>query len=192
MENFKDIKIGGIYDLRIVVESKRDNALLVCTLSDSEMQDKPRYVLHRRDACDLRQVSPENGIKNTEPAPKYDPCRKFKKGDKVRVFAYKGRTPKNHPTDEGCVLKDENDYNTVIVNFGENGRWQINVAYLELVTPVDELEPYSVTCDDGGHYVCDKEGMVISLYYNNIHPNAKAAAEAECARLNEEHRKEQK
>ena len=177
---YEDIKVGETYNVRVKVIGVAKNGVDAIYVDDEGIAG-----LHigKRRVGILRPISPENGIKNTEPAPKYDPCRLFRKGDKVRVVAYKGRTPKNSPTNDGCVLKEENDCNTVIVNFGEYGRWQINVAYLELITPVKELEPYRVGT-----------GIDSQLLYCNSELFAEFEKEEEakrvCDLLNAEYRKE--
>lgn len=56
--------------------------------------------------------------------------------------------------------------------------------------PVEELEPYSVeTCQYG--YTVNKGELILAIYNDETHPNPKEAAEAECARLNAEYRKEE-
>jgi hypothetical protein len=65
----------------------------------------------------------------------------------------------------------------------------IDPAYLELVTPVEELEPYSIG-ESTDYFSVEKDDEELSLYWKDKHPNAKEAAEAECARLNAEYRKE--
>lgn len=56
--------------------------------------------------------------------------------------------------------------------------------------PVEEMEPYSVeTCQYG--YTVNKGEDILATYNDEKHPHAKAAAQAECDRLNAEYRKEQ-
>jgi hypothetical protein len=196
MENFEDIKEGGIYDVRIVVEQKRDHALLACALSDAEETNKPRFVFYERTVSDFRQVTPENGIKNTEPAPKYDPCRKFRKGDKVRVVEYKGRNYTNVDTGkEGVVSRNETGADPAIeVVFDDDDLWDVDPAYLELVTPAEEHELYYV--EDVGNAWAVRKSEDCGMYSTQAwfskkrHPRAKEAAEAECDRLNAAYRKE--
>lgn len=60
----------------------------------------------------------------------------------------------------------------------------------ELVTPVEELEPYTIR-EYEDHYAVEKDGAMYSTFFKgSYHANAKAAAEAECDRLNAEYRKE--
>jgi hypothetical protein len=69
-------------------------------------------------------------------------------------------------------------------------RFTVTALYLELVVPVEELEPYSV--GESTDYFCveDKYGTEISCYWKDTHPNPKAGAEDERDRLNSEWRKE--
>lgn len=141
---------------------------------------------------------PENVILPPS-APKYDPCRIFKKGDRVRIVKYAGRYYDTFWVpfvgSEMYVGTSETAYSLPEVKTA-NGLRPIEPAYLELVTPVEELEPYYVK-DDGTHYVVGKrpeepEIVYLAEYSKDRHPHAKEAAEAECARLNAEYRKEQK
>ena len=150
------------------------------------------YILGLGDMEAVSPVSaPENGIKNTEATPKYAPCRLFKKGDIVRVVKCKGRPFSKfwepYIGSEMQVVDNETDCENPSIKTPKG--WQpIDAAYLEIVTPVEELEPYSVG-ESTDYFSVDKDDEELSLYWKDKHPNAKAAAEAECARLNEEYRK---
>lgn len=133
------------------------------------------------------------------PIPKYDPCRKFRKGDKVHMKPEVNGRPVYIGEDAWEPL-DHNEIWTVVEDELETGWVRIKTAcvhatvwhaMLELVTPVEELEPYSVG-ESTNYFSVDKDDEELSLYWKDKHPNAKVAAEAECARLNEEYRKEQK
>jgi hypothetical protein len=76
---------------------------------------------------------------------------------------------------------------------------ELEAFCIELVAPVDELSPYSVHESEvlQGFDIVREKMCVMSFpfgakecgwYYNRL--EAKKAAEAECARLNEEYRKE--
>lgn len=131
-----------------------------------------------------------------EPEPKYDPCRKFRKGDRVKVVKNKGRRG-SHIMDVGThaiVVMDEEELEDVNIKCEGDSRtnYYIDPAYLELVTPAEEFVPYSVV-DAHTHWdVADKDMKCVATYSKGHHPNAKAAAEAECKRLNEEYRKERR
>ena len=107
------------------------------------------------------------------PTPKYDPCRFFRKGDRVRIKREINGRKLNH----------------VFVNFSYDQTYTGSFYELELVTPVEELEPYSVGESSHTWYVYKDNDVVVAFNKEN-YPNAKAAAEAECARLNAEWRKE--
>jgi hypothetical protein len=63
-------------------------------------------------------------------------------------------------------------------------------CYLELVTPVEELEPYIIR-EYADFYAVEKDGAQYSIFFKgSYHDNAKKAAEAERDRLNAEWRKE--
>lgn len=162
----------------------------------------------------LRPISHENGIKNTENAPKYDPNRLFRKGDIVRLREYNGRKPydfwhkqviKNYGAELDTVLEDELDSGNVDI-FQDAPIDELTVrvhsCHLELVTPVEELEPYSVKLSESGECGCFevmRGNKCVSIYPYGTHETryykkaseAKEAAEAECKRLNDEYRKEQ-
>lgn len=128
--------------------------------------------------------------------PKYDPCRRFKKGDNVEYSPRNGRDLLEAPWiyDAAVVIEDEDRNGTVVVrftfNYGEPSVHKVPWYYLQLVTPVEEMEPYSVETFQYG-YTVNKGELILATYNDETHPHAKEAAEAECARLNAEHRKEQ-
>lgn len=138
----------------------------------------------------------------TEKLTKHDPCRFFRKGDRVRIKREVNGRKLNHVfvnfsyDQTYTVAQDEEqkEHQSGLVKLiNETGHTFTGSFYeLELVTPVEELEPYSVK-DDGGFYYIEKQDELHALctFNKTSHPNAKAAAEAECDRLNAECRKEQ-
>ena len=144
-------------------------------------------------------------------APKYDPNRLFRKGDKVRVVEWNGRKyyDSDHGTrlETGCLAeiwedeKDEQEEGYVSVIFQEYIR-SVPPCYLELVSPIEELEISRVFNDiKMGAWIVTKDNfthayfpyrMLMSDNIANSIQEAKAAAEAERDRLNAEWRKEQK
>ena len=146
---------------------------------------------------ETRPAGPENGIKNTEPAPKYDPSRKFRKGDIVRHVPHNGRECPAMPLDEYyrvktlTVVEDEDANHNVFVETQDGRNKYIRFCFLELVTPVEEIEPYSVSEATVQYLVKKDNKKVVAQFCKLYHPNAKAAAEAERDRLNAKHRKEQ-
>lgn len=132
---------------------------------------------------------PQNVILPSElqPAPKYDPCRPFKEGDEVRVVENKGR--KQKCSGSLATVKNDEEENKVLITIDGDGIWWIDAAYLELITPAEEREPYFVN-EDATSWQLKKGKSLCARYGKATHPHAKEAAEAECARLNAEHRKE--
>jgi len=142
----------------------------------------------------LKYVSLPSEPGTSVPTPKYDPTRLFKKGDKVKPAERHGRkTTKLNYTAEYTVTSSEDDYGTVGVEYF-NGEMPVSVSvpfyWLELVTPVEELEPYKLIDSPNTYNIVRDSAMVMTIHKKS-HPHAKAAAEAECKRLNEEWRKEQ-
>ena len=144
--------------------------------------------------------------------PKYSPTRLLKKGDKVRVVEWNGRHfhDRDHGTEltTGCICEVVDDEEAtseygVLVVYEEQVRG-IAPCFLELVTPVEELEQFYVDyittdddddLDDNPRWCVKyrKYDDIVRVFYRNAleHPKkTRAAAEAECARLNEEWRKE--
>lgn len=133
---------------------------------------------------------------------KYDPCRLFKKGDKVTPRKLFGRcysTATAMIIGKICtVLHDEIEHYTVSIRWS-GGECNINTAYLELITPVEEIEPYSVLeTDTINGFDIMRDGLCVMTfpygskeagYYRN-ELAAKEAAEAECARLNNLYKQE--
>lgn len=131
--------------------------------------------------------------------PKYDPRRRFRKGDRVRVITWNGRSPfdtihglKINPGEVHIVLDDEYERNEVYIGMSAADEEQsvIHACNLELVTPIEELEPYEVT-ESTDYFAVENrsKGDEAATFWKEWHPNPKEAAEAECARLNAEHRK---
>lgn len=123
--------------------------------------------------------------------PKHDPCRLFKKGDKVQPRSGKTVLASEYGFVTFHELAGQYEVNedeargtvTLIVN---GHACFVSAFALELITPVEELEPYSVV-DAHTHWdVADKDMKTVVTYSKAYHPNAKAAAEAERDRLNDE------
>lgn len=207
----KEIKIGGIYDVRVKVIKKTTSDLtgqveIAAYTVNRDTKSPMEYELSwylAEEAPAFAEITSENGTKNTEPAPKYDPCRPYREGDKVRYVKRNGRfCPGSHAFEEqlsllGTVVNDEQLDCFVVVNFGNEGdNYLLDPAYLELETPVEELGPYYVEPSTLQTYWeiwrrDSKDGdTLVVTYKNDYHPHAQAAAEAECERLNAEFRKE--
>lgn len=189
--NIEDIKVGETYFVNVKVTATSTNRFVCqpllggCTMSDFA----PTYFNFAEAEAFYKSI-PE-----TTP-PKYDPCRLFREGDEVRYVPYNGRECPAMPVDEYyrektlTVVKDEDSNHQVLVRTQDGREKYIRFCYLQLVTPVEEVMPYSVSENLYGWVVFkDTPGNVVANF-NNTHPNAKAAVEAECGRLNAEYRKE--
>lgn len=185
-EQIKDLKAGDSLQLDVVFSADVDHEILIKVPTTHG-----HWVSH--------VFSPV--ILSLPPAPpKHDPCRKFRKGDKVRVVERNGRYQPNIPVDELwsglCTVAEDEDFcNNLVKVRSEDGREKLSHWwYLELVTPVEELEPYYVVENPtawGVYIKKEKMGEVLaSGYSKQFHPDPETEARAECARLNAEHRKE--
>lgn len=149
-------------------------------------------------------VNPKNVTLMPE-KPKYDPCRLFRKGDKVRVVEWNGHRYLyyDHSTEltTGCICevnedeKSEQEEGWVSVDYQGQIRY-VPPCFLELVTPVEELAPYSVQTGGYNRWSVKKGDLLHSQYPFGEHcvfnmDEAKAAAEAVCDWLNDEYGKEQ-
>lgn len=138
--------------------------------------------------------------------PKYDPCRRFRKGDLVTPKKVNGRSSRGVNGEIYRVYQDELESGCEIklVMDGCIGYVPVDAAYLELVTPVEKMWPYKVEKKLGRYIVYyqdpDEDGMTGRVYEKAAfyfgHPKqytedeALAAAETELERLNDEWRKE--
>ena len=142
-----------------------------------------------------------------EAAPKYDPNRKFRKGDKAKPRTINGREIPKMPLDViFTVTGDEDEYGAVPVEYMSPVRGlltstTVHAVWLELVTPVEELDPFYIERQGektGGlcFTVRKRNGYAEATFYfgacrSRDEQHAKEAAEAERDRLNAEFRKEQ-
>jgi hypothetical protein len=133
-------------------------------------------------------------------SPKHDPCRPFRKGDKVKLTKWNGRICEKffragiHCGENLTVVRDEDCFLNVTVRTRHGIEKAILSPFLELVTPVEELEPYYIEETEYEFCVTIMVGErkdSPAIYHKRMHPHAKEAAEAECERLNAEYRKEQ-
>ena len=162
-------------------------------------EGKPLY-----DNLDVPEVS-------LSTKPKYDPCRKLRKGDIVEPCQVKGRwhsgTWKGRAGIHFTVTEDEDEDGVVSIKDPDCNLPRTAAAvFFNLVIPVEELDPYYVcNTKDFSAYTIFKRNeenpLIHSSYYctQGVGCNhaimsvdeAKAAAETKCARLNEEWRKTQ-
>lgn len=199
--NHADIKEDKYYNLKLQCILNAEKVVVFKTESGDHIPIR---------LCDLECVShitPSEPPTLVGPTPKPDPCRKFRKGDKVRVITWNGRTPfdtihglKINPGEVHIVLDDEYERNEVYIGMSAADEEQsvVHACHLEIITPVEDMGPYSVR-HNAVHAAWSIYGpfdlSAVNYFYGERYPytkeTAKAAAEAERDRLNAEYRKEQ-
>ena len=193
-EQIKNLKPGDVVNIW---------GLVNLPLRDGNILVELRYEFDNRILPAYKQISTEFISIPGEPEekPKYDPCRLFRKGDIVRLKEWNGRCPalpEDWKFDNGLFKVHEDEkFNSSVEITRENSKtvYIAPICFVELVTPVEELEPYNVHETEYLFRVMQVvEGgeQIVSEYRKSTHPHAKEAAEAECTRLNAEWRKEQK
>lgn len=159
----EDIKVGETYNVRVKVEHIDEDGWIKVRTNEKSIS----FILAPREAEFI------------SPLPKYDPCREFMNGDKVRMVMRDGRYPycmQKHeqivPTDTICtVVRCElNGFVAVEYNNGYNP--VVHFSFLELVTPVEELEPY--------YYVAKNDGVHPTFLVRNRNEEHRVAAICEC------------
>ena len=192
--NIEDIKVGETYNVRVkVVKNDFGDTCEIATVTvdenGKEIDGEIAYYTEA-DAASFAPIIPET-------APKYDPCRFFKVGDTVSPKSWHDRMPWGDSNTNRAHLYNRwkctviaDEYQGIVkCKTGSGFIFETAPCFLDLITPVEELEPYNVFFE--GRFVHVRKGeQVIASFNLNAHPNAKEAAEAECARLNAEHRKE--
>ena len=194
----KDIKVGNFYHVLVKVLGidPTNGEITTETVNEfgTSLNMEPTYFA-RGEKEAFFPITPENGTKNSEPAPKhsepapkYDPCRLFKAGDVVEYRPKDGRANPNLLVGRRYKVSADEPCDSGIVQVEFDGLRHLDtfVAYnnLQLVTPVEELEPYSV----GGSIdacILYKNGEYYAEFVNS------SDAEKACKLLNAEHRKEQ-
>lgn len=179
----EDIKVGETYYVRVKVLNKSDKHIGCCTIDEN---GKHLVEFLTDEAPAFVKMSP------------YDK-RLHKKGDLVELTS-KIKCKSGRIIERGelaTIISDVSHdisrfWGEVTVKLQNDGTTvKLTYDYIELVTPVEELEPYRVDHNQYGWHV-EKDGEILATYNDSRHPHAKEAAEAERDRLNEEYRKEQK
>ena len=186
----EDIKEGETYNVRVKVIGITNDGVDALYV-DADGGGITGLRIGKQRISILRLSTPET-------APQYDPCRKFRKGDMVRVVEWNGRDIAR-VGEIGHVVSDEYNSRVEIAIDGWTKEVYYPACHLKLVTPAEELEQYSVLeTDTFKGFDIMRDGLCVMTfpfgekengwYYNRL--TAKAAAEAECKRLNKECRKE--
>lgn len=130
-----------------------------------------------------KPFSPSVDLSYIELAPKYDPCRLFRKGDRVKTRSVFGR--KIYIDDALYEVMWDESCNKISVKDLTSAETLVGMpsVFFELVTPVEELEPYYVEEQDPCYVVGKRqeapEMEYVAGFSKTRHPNAKAAAEPE-------------
>lgn len=207
--NIEDIKYGESYHVTGHIGYKNDDVVGVTFFNKFGVQTSIEF--EHKYACGLISMIPEQ--------PKHDPCRRYKKGDIVRLREYNGRKPydfwhkqtiERFGAKLDTVLEDELDSGNVDIFQDapiDEQTVRVHASHLELVTPVEELEPYYVgDCQDdpdcpfffiqnNANEISDGLLEEVARYvygtdYTADKETVRKRAEAERDRLNAEYRKE--
>lgn len=189
INNMEDIKTGEYCRVLGRVGYKNENEISVT------FHNKPGI----ETSIDFERKEARKLLSPISEPPKYDPNREFREGDKVRVRKIHGKLPQCRyngivRVKEGdcCTIHSKEHRNCYWVTIPSGAHYCFDIAYFELVTPIEELEPFRVEENCGVWRVLNKKTNLIASAYNESgHPHAKESAEAERDRLNAEHRKEQ-
>lgn len=130
--------------------------------------------------CNTRCLFPQQYLSLP---PKHDHTRLFKKGDEVRVVKWNGRDIARMGQ-IGRVVSDEHNSRVELAIDGWTSSVYYPACHLELITPVEEFEPYSI--DPANTNVLFKHGKKFATFEDDDE------AQEICSRLNAEYRKEQK
>lgn len=188
-EQIKNLKPGDpiIIHGAFWSSTETDNVLVTCPMTHNSKIVQDNKCFHP-SCCHLPSGTT-----------KYDPKRLFKKGDKVRIVEWNGRDIAR-VGQIGYVVADEHNSKVELAIDGWKKDVYYPVCHLELITSVEELNPYSVLeTDTINGFDIMRDGLCVMTFpygskeagYYRDEIGAKEAAEAECKRLNDEHRKEQ-
>jgi hypothetical protein len=194
-EQIQKLKPGDTVLVEAEVSSPlKDGAVVTHGCITHALHSSKLYPLPSEHGTSLSRRS-SVGAETEVPTTKHAPTRLFKNGDVVTPRIYLGRKDKGLEMGEKYIVTaDEIAGDMVAIKHHFTLRPDIvQTCFLELVTPVEDLEPYYVVeYEENIQIRRNPNGIEVARYDRERHPNAKAAAEAECARLNAEWRKEQK
>lgn len=202
--NREDLKIGDTCFIQVTVEGKEEKSWVKFRLAENCTS----FVLADFENASFYSINPYTPLnlptmtKIPETYPKYDPRRLFRKGDIVEMDTH-GRDIAESMKKAGVelgkrytVTKDESTtgHDNGYVSFaGDDCNVHHSMFFwLKLVTPVEEIEPYSVEEETLCWVVLNERirgKAIVCEFIKKFHPNAQAAAETECRRLNAEYRK---
>ena len=166
----KNIKIGEIYNVRVKVigiTNEGVDALYV----DADGGGITGLRIGKQRIGILRRSTPET-------APKYDPCRKFRKGDIVEPRSVNGRwfspvwVDRSGIHYEVTIDEDPLTAHLYVKDPDSPEPFLVHAAFFKLVTPVEELEPY--------YYVTKNDGVHPTFLVRNRNEEHRVAAICEC------------
>lgn len=191
--NIEEIKVGETYNVRVKVTQKTSESIT------AETVDKNGRFLCENEFAE-EETAAFSPIAVSIGYMKYDPFRRFKEGDIVEPREVNGRTycpAVEDLTGERCVVVvSEIKHCNIRIRHGEDD-YTIDPAYLELITPVEELGSFGVrynTDRDWAEVYHRRYKNTVAAFYCKCgitREQAEKAAEAERDRLNAEWRKEQ-
>lgn len=195
--NFSDIKAGETYNVRVkVTHVDAYKNVRVNTVDENDKQlGVESTVFYSGELRAFSPITPENVIKNTETAPKYDPCRLFRKGDIVEPCSVNGRWCSHVWEDRSSIhyevakAEDPLTAHMEVKDPDTPHPFLVHAAFFNLVTPVEELFTIDMDDDEQTYSVVRGTLFVASYGYGPddfyTKDKAKRAAQAECDRLNE-------
>ena len=189
--NINDIKIGATYNVRVKVTGIENMNRIITHVSHLTEDDVTVFY-----ANELPSFHPIPSEQQASACTQPQPLRLYREGDIVTPCQANNRWLSDLWKDKSGmhlkVVKAETPHEAYMdVKDPDSPQpYTVNTAYFKLIRPVEELEPYGIADHLHGWIVYkDTPGTVIANF-NHTHPNAKKAAQAECARLNAEYRKE--
>lgn len=176
-EQIQNLKPGDIIDIRGFVNLPLNNGNILAELRyEFDNRILPAY---QRISTEFISLPSEHGT--SAPTPKYDPCRKFKKGDIVKTVERWGRKVPDAvgiygyevpggPENKEWVVQEAETSGMVEVLCKIGGEFCIHKLpffHLELVTPVEEMLPYHIqkAAEFDAWHICNRNNDVI-VHFN--------------------------
>lgn len=170
-------------------------------ISNGDVHVVPIHVYQPEEL--VESPNPYRHVHSECSSPELTNLLKIKRGDRVKVVERFGLKPysinwddKLEPSEAIWDVAEVDSYGFAQISRPGISSESVFFIFLELVTAKEELEPYSVETGGYNKFRIKKGNLEYSYFPFGEHcvlsmDEAKAAAEAECARLNAEYRKEQ-
>lgn len=190
--NLELIKVGHTYYAPVEVTKISNGDVHVVPIhvyQPEELEEIPNPYRHVHSECSSTELTN---------------LLKIKRGDRVKVVERFGLKPWSinwdnelEPSEALWDVDEVDAYGFAQISRPGRAHESVFFIFLELVTAKEDLEPYMVKELQDSFIVyhdCTKivlnDTSLVCKFMKASHTNAKAAAEAECARLNAAHRKE--